>query len=416
MRQLHPRSAAAAIVIVAALVGTGHARAGDIDQMRLAAHQLASAERPSGLLDFDYDFLAGDAIGSGRTDIEKTAFIAREADAAYALAKYLAWSKDPSVTATVRRLIATFGSLSMPVGKSSVQRGLETLHILSLPVGRYKLHELLEAQGLLYQPKGAGKLVAYEGSYKTAWAGATALALLAELEYLRATGDNQFAALRASWLDGLRVLHIPGRGFREYPGSIEETPYANGETWLALATYVALFPKDERLSALLSSHDDYVIEKYSAEPELQFYSWGTMAAVQRLATTSDAKFAAFIAAQTRHFLGQEVPTAQQDQNSCAFVEGLAAAAAALAKRGGQPELVQQLTSRIDHEMTRNRALQIAPGLTELDFPSGASVRSAHLVDYAGAYLAGAGALYVRIDVTAHCLSALVEMQGIVANR
>ncbi len=418
MSRIRLRSVVAATLVAAvlSLAGTARAATNEVDQMRLAVHQLAGAQLPSGLLDFDIDFLAGQGVGSGNTDIERTAFIARQADAAYVLAKYLAWSKDTSVSAVVQRLIATLGSLSLPVGKSTAQRWLESSHVLSTPIGRYKLHAILERLGLLYQPIGHGRLLSYEGGYATAWAGSTALALTAELEYFRATGDNRFAELRSSWVEGLRTLYVPGRGFREYPGSIEEAAYANGETWLALATYAVLFPADETVRALLSQYDDYVMEKYSAEPDLQFYSWGTMAAARRLATTSDSKFAKFIAAQASHFLDQEVPAAKQRDNTCSFVEGLAAAVGVLVKQDGDRALLQKLTTRIDREMTKNRALQIPTGTVQLDYPGGTFFHSMRLAEYAGAYLSGSGDLYARIDVTAHCLSALTEMQSIAAGR
>jgi hypothetical protein len=418
MRRIRSRSFAAAILIAAVLsvAGTARAVADEIDQMRLAAHQLAGAQLSSGLLDFDIDFLAGQGVGSGDADIERTAFIVRQADAAYVLAKYLAWSKDTSVSAAVQRLIVTLGSLSLPVGKSTAQRWVESARLHSTPIGRYELRAILEWLGLLYQPTGRGRLLSYEGGYATAWAGGTALALVAELEYGRATGDDRFAELRSSWLEGLRTLQVPSRGFREYPGSIEEAPYANGETWLALATYAALFPADKRVRALLSQYDGYVMGKYSAEPNRQFYSWGTMAAARRLATTSDPKFAAFIAAQASHFVDQEFPAAERRENTCALVEGLAASAAVLAKHDEHRALLQRLMTRIDREMTKNRALQIPTGVIQLDYPGGTFFRSTRLAEYAGAYLSGGGNLYARIDVTAHCLSALMEMQSISAGR
>jgi len=417
MRRIRLRSLAAAVLVIGVLSRAGTAKAGadEIDQMRLAAHQLAGAQLSSGLLDFDIDFLAGQGIGSGDTDIERTAFIARQADAAYVLGKYLARSRDTSVSAAVQRLIMTLGSLSLPVGSSTTQRWLESARLLSMPIGRYKLRAILERLGLLYQPTGKGRLLSYEGNYATAWAGNTALALLAELEYFRATSTD-FAELRLSWLEGLRTLHVPGRGFREYPGSIEEGAYANGETWLALATYAALFPAEKTASALVSEYDDYVMDKYSAEPDRQFYSWGTMAAAQRLATTSDSKFAEFIEAQANHFVDQKFPAAQRRENTCALVEGLAAAAGVLAKRDGDRLLLRRLTTRIDREMAKNRALQIPTGTIRLDYSGGAFFHSTDLAGYAGAYLTGGGNLYARIDITAHCLSAFMEMHGIAAGR
>jgi hypothetical protein len=232
----------------------------------------------------------------------------------------------------------------------------------------------------------------------------------------RGTGDNRFAELRSSWLEGLRTLHVAGSGFCEYPGSIEEQAYGNGETWLALATYAALFPADETTRALLLRYDDYVMGKYTAEPDGQFYSLGTMAASQRLATTSVSKFADFIAAQANHFVDQEFPAAQRHENTCALVEGLAAAVAVLAKHEGDRALLQRLTTRIEREMTKNRTLQIQPGTLELAYPGGTFFHSPRLADYAGAYLSGGGNLYARIDVTAHCLSALIEMQRIAMSR
>jgi hypothetical protein len=406
-----------ASLIVPLLVLTDTARATDdeIGQMRLAAHQLAGAQLSSGLLDFDIDFLVGQGGGSGNTDIDRTAFIARQAAAAWSLAKYLAWSKDSSVSGPVQQLIATFGSLSLPVGKSSAQRWLETTRILSTPIGRYELRATLELLGLLYRPTGDGKLLAYEGGYATTWAGSTALALGTELEYFRATGDNRFANLRSSWLNGLLALHVPSRGFREYPGSLEEAAYANGETWLALATYTALFPADAAVNAMLKSYDDYVLGKYSAEPNVQFYSWGMMAAAQRLATTSDSKFTDFIAAQVSHFVDQKFSGADARENSCSFVEGLAAAGAVLVRHDEYRALREKLLTRINREMTKNRELQITIGMIQIEFPGG-TFRSTRLAEYVGAFLSDGGNPYVRIDITAHCLSALVELRSIEAAR
>ena len=86
----------------------------------------------------------------------------------------------------------------------------------------------------------------------------------------------------------------------------------------------------------------------------------------------------------------------------------------LAKHDGNRALLQKLTTRIDREMSKNRTLQILPGTLQLNYPGGTFFRSTRLAEYAGAYLSGGANLYARIDITAHCLSALVEMQSIVA--
>jgi hypothetical protein len=417
MRQLCWQPLAAAVAVwVLSFASTVSAAADEIESLRLAAYQLAGAQLSSGLLDFDINFIAGEGAGSGKTDLERTAFIARQASAAYALAKYLKWSKDGGVSGTVQRQITAFGSLSRPVSKLAIQQIIESVRLLSTPIGRYELRAILDFLGLLYRPTGNGGLLAYEGGYATAWTGSTALAIATELEYFGATGDNRFAELRWSWLQGLQTLHVPGRGFREYPASIEEAAYVDGETWLALATYEALFPADETVKAIIDQYDDYLLGKYSGEPNPQFYSWGTMAAARRLTTTSDSKFADFIAEQASHFVDLELPAADQRENTCALVEGLAAAAAVLAKHAEHLTLFGKLMARINREMTKNQALQISKGAVQLDYQDGAFFRSPRLARYAGAYMSGGGDLYARIDITAHCLSALLEMQGIAARR
>jgi len=400
------------VVLAPALPSASIARADDIDQIRLAARQLAGSQLSSGMLDFDFDFVTGRGSGLGSSDGERSAYIAREAGTTYLLAKYLTWSKDTSSAPVIRRLITILASLSLPVSKSVNQQLLEHARILSVPFGRSKLQSALGYWGLLYRPNGQGRLLSYESSYKAAWVGSTALALLAEMEYFRATGDGQFAEIRLAWVEGLRTLHVPGRGFREYPASLDEAAYGNGEAWLALANYAALFPGDERVRELLANYDDYVMETYSNAPNRQFFSWGAMSAAVRLGSTSDRKFELFIAEQARHFVDLELPAAERSDNSCAFVEGLATAASVLGKRDGYGDLSQKLISRIEVEMRRNRGLQIPLGASELDFVSGASFRSPRLADHAGAYLMAPGNLYTRIDLTAHCLSALVEMQSI----
>jgi hypothetical protein len=66
-------------------------------------------------------------------------------------------------------------------------------------------------------------------------------------------------------------------------------------------------------------------------------------------------------------------------------------------------------------MTKNRELQITIGMIQIEFPGG-TFRSTRLAEYVGAFLSDGGNPYVRIDITAHCLSALVELRSIEAAR
>jgi hypothetical protein len=385
------------------------ATADDLAAQRVAAHQLVGSQLESGLLDFDMDFLAGAGTGSGKTSREKSSFITRQAGTAFGIAKYFEQTKDERVRAPLEKMIAALGALSLPIGKSATQRAVEATGLLSLPVLRAKLRDRLDGMGLLYLPSGDGALVAYEHGYAAAWAGAASLALLAELHYFRATGDARFAALREQWRKGLEVLRIPGGGFREFPGSLEESPFANGEAWLALATYVETFPTGSVSADEIRSVDDYMIATYGSEYSFGFFHWGAMAASQRFVTTKDRRFVALAERQARLALA-DGPGADNPGNTCGLVEGLAASAVTISQGGGDAALLRMLRARIRADMDKNNAMQLQPGQDRIAYGADTYFVSPRLRDYAGAYLMGRFMLSTRIDVSQHCISAIAEMQ------
>ena len=151
-----PRRLGIVILFAAAhwIAGFGLSSANDEEQIRGVAHQLAGSQLPSGLADFDFDFLAARGQGSGTSDAQKIAFIARQAHVAYVLAKYYLWSKDEMVVEPLCRFLDALGALSLPISRSTAQRWIEATHILSTPVLRYTLRSTLNALDLLYVPSG----------------------------------------------------------------------------------------------------------------------------------------------------------------------------------------------------------------------------------------------------------------------
>lgn len=396
---------------VMVMVAFGHdviapAKADDRTQVRLAVDHLIAAQLPSGLFSYDFDFLKDDRTGEDH--------IVRQAAAANVLAEYYLHTKDERMRPAIEAALKAFGEMSLPIGKRTAQTALERIGLLSVPIGRYKLRATLDWLGLLYRPDGTGKVVSGDEDYGRAHTGATALALLTELEYFRASGDKRFADLRRAWLEGLMSLHIAGRGFRYSPEVIDEEAYYNGESWLALAYYNDVFPQDQATAAVLSRVDDYLMEKYAdspRSPRTQFFHWGAMAAVVRFTTTSDRKFSDFAREQARHFLDALRPKLDPDRNSCALVEGLAAAAAVLiASRDDDTALLKRIQERIGEEMTKNRGLQIRPGQQRLELGGDASLLAPHLSEYAGAFLAGPYSPMTRIDLTQHCISAMIKLE------
>jgi hypothetical protein len=399
------------LLLCGALSGSLPACAADESSpARRAAHQLMGAQLLSGQFAFEHDFLLGGRRAGTERGLGRLEYITRQAAAAYGLSDYFLYDPQADIGRALVAVLRNLGELSLPVAKAPTQAALEATGILALPVGRYKLHAALQWLRLLYRPAGAGRLVSYDRSYETAWGGATALALLTELQFYRASGDAQFAPLRQAWLQGLLVLYDSGRGFRELPGSIEENALSNGEIWLALAYYTRLFPDDRATSAVLSRMDDYMTKTYGTRPDAGFYSWGMKAAAQRLNSTRDAKFSRFIAQQSRAYLDRVGPPAGLDANSCAVVEGLATALRVLmSAKNPDRDLIVSLRQRVHSEMAKNRLLQIQPGQTRIELGNNAYLSSPSIADYAGAFLAGTHEPYVRIDYTEHCISALLEL-------
>jgi hypothetical protein len=394
------------MAVVAALVLGGVnpalAQVSDQERLRRAVNYLLASQLPSGFFRYDFDFLADRPVEADN--------IVRQVGAGYILAEYYLHARDRRVRLAVEATLKTSGERSLTIGKSSLQSVLEHAGLLSLPIGRYKLRAGLERTGLLYREKGDGKVISQDGRYGTAYTGATAVALLAELQYYQATADNRFRDLRSAWVKGLMSLWIPGRGFRITPDSIDDSPFVDGEAWLALAYHAELFPGDQGVSSLLKSLDTYLMKRYASEVSTGFYQWGTMAAARRFAVTSDPRYLSFIRGQAQTFLGAPRRNSWRGDNSCAEMEGLATAARVLrAQKDPDGSLRERLQARIDEEMENNRGLQIPADAARMTFSDGVFLSSPKLREYSGAFLAGKFVPHTRIDDTLHCVSALIKL-------
>ncbi len=252
------------------------------ERIRLAAESLAKLQLPSGLLLYEVNLL--DDSAGGMTPVS-VANIVRQTASAFYLADYYRRSPSPRLKAVLEAAIEAFGKHTLPIGRGKLQSLLESSGILNSWRVQMNLSEALNWLGLLYSTEGKGGVVSPDGSYRNAWLGGTALALLAELHYSHVTGEERFAAMRRAWLHGILSLHVPGRGFRWGPTLLREAHYFNGEGWLALATYVSMFPEDKEARAVLEALDDYLLDRYGTKHSLLFLHWGTMAAEVRYAAS-----------------------------------------------------------------------------------------------------------------------------------
>ncbi len=373
--------------------------------MALTVERWTASQRASGFFAYGFDFLED---AESEKDTMSAPHLVRQAGSGAVLADYLLLTGDTRASEPLRRLLAALRGHSLPIGKSALQTFIEDSRVLSLPIGRYKLHSALERFGLLYEKQGAGLVLSPSSDYAKAHTGATALALLAEVRYSKATGDSSFADSRRAWLEALIGLRIPGEGFRQVPTSIDHTPYYDGETWVAMAEYHHEFPQDSRAASALVDADTDLLKSYGSAFKLDFFQWGTMAASARYRDTRDPRFLQFVTAQMSVFLERKAEA--DNDNNCALVEGVADGLAALVDGGASSgDLAKKARAWIAREMEKAEKLQIKPGQRGLDFAS-AQVIAPRMSEFAGDFLQGTYLPKTQVDLAAHCVSAMIKIR------
>ena len=334
----------------------------EFDPLQRGALYLTNAQTRDGLFRYEFNFLS--------SGYSRTVNVERQAGAGFGLAEYFLYSKDESTRDAVLASIEAYSAMSAPWQN--------------------------------------GKLVTTDGDLNEARAGATALALLTELLYQEASGDQRGKEIRKSWVLGLLALYRQGRGFAERPGANTESSSYNGEGWLALAYYDFLFPDDVFVSSVLDRLDEYLMRTSDERPNTRIFHWGVMAAAKRYEATGDKKFAEFVARQATAFLDKLRSRVRRHINSCASVEGLMAAAALLESAGIEKRLRSRVVKRAAEEMEKNIGFQIVPGQDQVMLGDERYLYSEEISKFAGAFLNGLYRPQVRIDYTQHCLSAMIK--------
>lgn len=369
--------------------------------MRAVAEYWLASQQADGLLPYGFDFLTGKAD----EDAKSSGFIAREAGAMWVWARYYAAVRDDRYVEPLRRGLQALAKRSIPFGKPRAQWLLDALRIYQVPFGRMTLTRALHSVGLLYANEGSARALT-TGGLDGAWTGSTALALLAELEYARASGDQRIAASRQAWRDALLALYVPGHGFRDGPASIDDDDdFAAGEAWLALAAYSDFDPRDTRVRDLLADVDSALIARFTKRPNSMAFQWSSMAALQRWLSTHDPRFIEFARNQARVFTARLPRRVNDDPygNRCGWLEGFGAMRALLARAGDD---VTNLDAAIAREAVRLPRLQIADQ-SRMTLGGGGYLVSPALPRFAGAFLWQEYGTDTRVDAEAHCLSALL---------
>lgn len=352
-------------LLICGAVVAGYAWAQDaVPEVRAqhAARYMISAQLPDGLFRYEYDFVTA-RYSSKNNDV-------RQGGAGFALGQYFLQTGDPAAGEALRRAIAAYDRYSIDFSQ--------------------------------------GRLLSVSGKVTRAKVGATALALLSELYYQQRSGDQRYALTRRAWLNGILALQAADGGFEAYPHSGKQSSYSNGEAWLALARYHAVFPEDGASAAALAKSDGKMVDYYRLHPDVGFFHWGEMAAAERFKTSGDQRFAVFALDQAAQYVDKLRPRVSSRSNSCYSVEGLLSALEVAGKVGGSGELSARLEERLRAEMVKNGRLQIGPKQERIVFGPGRYLVSPDLRRMAGAFLNGRARPQVRIDSTQHCLSAFLR--------
>lgn len=330
--------------------------------IKSAAYNLKNEQKSNGSFKYEIDFITG--------KYSKENNIVRQAGVGYALGEYYSYSKDKKIKKTLRNAIKRYENESINYKK--------------------------------------GSLLSYKGKASKAKIGATALALLSELQYSKTSGDNRFSDIRSKWLNGIISLYKDGAGFYSSPKSYSESPYFNGETWLALATYNKYYPNNKRVKNLLKKLDPYMMSRYSKKLDKGFFHWGLMSASKRYEATKNSKFLKFGIQQAKLYFDYR-PKAVENLNSCYFAEGIGSLLIQMEKANINKDFQKDLKARLEDEMKKNRSFQIA---SDTIIMNGIKLKSKTIKNHKGGFRNGLYRPQSRIDFTQHCISAMIKEETV----
>ena len=332
-----------------------------------AAEHMRRVQLENGLFLYEIDLVSG--------FVSEDNSLVRQAGAVYSLAEYYAHSADAQALDTAGRALTAFRDLTIDV-----------------PTG--------------------GQLISPDGGLEGIKSGATALALLAVLYLEKGQGKpGDFALLRENWLKGLLGVRNSDAGFGRSPVSSKESPYYNGEAWLALSVYEMLYP-GHLPDGVMDSLDRYMAATYGSALDKGFFHWGAMASSIRYETTRDGRHLEFGSRLSGFYL-DATRRIRAEYNTCYVVEGLAAMLRAHNLAGDKADLAMKarIEDRVHGEMRKNLTFQVQDGNIRTDR---ARIESVALELNPGAFRNGLYRYQTRIDFTQHCLAALVKMAQIEA--
>ncbi len=247
--------------------------------------------------------------------------------------------------------------------------------------------------------------------------GATSLALIGVLNYVRAVPENSspYRGLIDDYRAFILAMQKENGGFRTSfligrdKQSDAESPFSNGEALLALTRLYNYKSDDAVKDAIEISLAQLTKEPY----DTALYLW-IMAAMKEI-DDIDVRFQNF--SYVRDFtlwrIERGATTRTTGRNFCAYTEGIVSALSVLKDRVS-PEVYNRILRESEYGLRKNRALQVTEADATRAFigSDGLSILSYNRpVRAVGGFLTGEDVPTQRIDYTQHCINAYLQMLG-----
>ncbi|OGZ41599.1 MAG: hypothetical protein A3C80_00135 [Candidatus Ryanbacteria bacterium RIFCSPHIGHO2_02_FULL_45_43] len=287
---------------------------------------------------------------------------------------------------------------------------------------RYTLKDTLEnaisyftertAEGEL---DGTTFLCITDGGNNRCTLGTSGLALVGILDLIKKHPEleSQYRPLIGGYASYILAMKKPNEGFRGYyyfagDQTASESPFSNGEAFLALVRYYENYPSDE-VKTVIDDAFDYFNTQYRQQWDGNFYLWGMMAIKDLYRENLKQQYVDFVKEYTDWRISGHKSKRLSDHNRCAYIEGVISAYSVLEPVINDDEK-QYYIEEINFWLSQSSNLQVKEHDT-LDIHAGGErtvLKIKNPERAVGGFLTGLGNPLQRIDFTQHCLSSYLQ--------
>lgn len=253
--------------------------------------------------------------------------------------------------------------------------------------------------------------------------GGTSLALIGIIDLVHKTPslESEYQNLIEDYKNYILAMKLSGKGFRERyyldrNQSTYESPFSNGEAFLALARYYKYNP-DEEVKEVIDEAYDYFEEIYTEEWDNNFYLWGMAALKDLYESDPKEEYFLFVKDFTDWRVESYTANRESSRNRCAYIEGVVSAYSVLEKNISGEEQ-QHYLEEINFWLAKSKQLQIkSSDFLRLAFNNNflRKIRLENKEKAIGGFLTASTEPVQRIDFTQHCLNSylqkLVDIDG-----